>query len=107
MSQPSKEYKQSYYRANRARLTNISERARLLRMYGITPEQYDQMLLEQQGRCKICPRRPSKRKLNIDHCHKTGKVRGLLCWRCNQMLGYAGDQASVLRGGADYLERNA
>jgi hypothetical protein len=56
--------------------------------YGITPEQYDEMLSAQGGTCAICaaPPRPSRR-LAVDHDHQTGKIRGLLCGLCNVSLG--------------------
>lgn len=55
--------------------------------YGITLIDYDNMLLEQNGGCKICGRHPKKYRLSIDHDHKTNKVRGLLCVSCNRALG--------------------
>ena len=53
--------------------------------YGITPEDYDRMVEEQNGRCYLCDELPSDKfgKLVIDHCHKTGEVRKLLCRMCN------------------------
>lgn len=53
--------------------------------YGITVEDYERMLAEQGGRCKVtdCRRLPGKRRLDVDHNHQTGEVRGLLCRRCN------------------------
>lgn len=45
--------------------------------------QYDKMLAAQGGKCAICKRPPKSRRLAVDHDHKTGKVRGLLCFRCN------------------------
>lgn len=59
----------------------------LVANYGITSEQYDQMLSLQCGVCKICSKPPSRYRLAIDHCHKTGKIRGLLCAHCNGVLG--------------------
>lgn len=58
--------------------------------YGITPDDYDRMLEQQGWVCAICgsPPPPSKRRLHIDHDHETGKVRGLLCTRCNTALGW-------------------
>jgi len=66
---------------------------RLQKAYGITQEQYDAMVLAQGGRCKICGRHPSGRgpsqtRLNVDHDHATGKMRGLLCCKCNMDLGW-------------------
>lgn len=78
------------------------ERA-LRRNYGITVEQYDKMLADQEGRCKICDSVPGIRPLCVDHCHETDKVRGLLCDSCNMMLGKAYDNPEILRRGAEYL----
>lgn len=54
--------------------------------YGITTEQYDEMLAEQAGVCAICGNPPKKRRLYVDHDHDTGRVRGLLCAHCNSSL---------------------
>ena len=56
------------------------KRAHLKHRYGITLEDFNQMLLEQEGLCAICR---TQSKLNVDHDHETGRVRGLLCKRCN------------------------
>lgn len=58
-----------------------------IRAYGISPERYREMLEEQGNRCAIC-RGENKRLMAIDHDHKTGKVRGLLCDSCNLSLGH-------------------
>jgi hypothetical protein len=55
--------------------------------YGLTPEQYDQMLESQGGGCAICGKPPGDTALHVDHCHETGRVRGLLCFSCNAGLG--------------------
>jgi hypothetical protein len=90
-------------------------RIQLRTKYGITPEQYDAMNEAQGGLCAICgkpethahKRLPGVRKLAVDHCHNTGKVRGLLCAICNRAIGLLGDDASLLRRAAEYLERAA
>jgi hypothetical protein len=55
--------------------------------YGIDTQEYRQMLLDQKGRCAICGKLPSKRRLFIDHDHKTNRVRALICEPCNIKLG--------------------
>lgn len=66
----------------------IDRNKHLKRKYGITVEQYNEMLRNQNGTCKICNRACKTGKfLAVDHCHKTGKVRGLLCALCNTNLG--------------------
>ena len=69
-------------------------------LYGISLEDYDRMFTRQGGRCRICKR---KSKLFIDHCHVTRKVRGLLCNNCNCLIGFSGDNPSVLMAGSSYL----
>lgn len=59
-----------------------------IRAYGIEPEEYYEMLKQQGHRCAICKRESKVRAMNIDHDHKTGKVRGLLCDGCNLSLGH-------------------
>ena len=56
--------------------------------YGISAEDFDAMLTEQNGCCAICGNKDDGRRLHVDHCHTTGKVRGLLCSPCNTKLGW-------------------
>jgi len=71
-------------------------------VYGITLEDYDRMLEEQGGLCKVC-RKPSEKPLVVDHCHVRLKVRGLMCGGCNQMMGFSGDDPDVMDAGARLL----
>jgi hypothetical protein len=73
--------------------------------YNVTPEQYKELYESQNGCCAICNSSlPTQgRKINIDHCHTTGKVRGLLCNNCNVGLGNFHDDISVLQSAIDYL----
>lgn len=61
------------------------KRTAALKRYGLTPEQYDEILEAQGGGCAVCgaTEQRSGRRLNVDHDHKTGRVRGILCNRCN------------------------
>jgi hypothetical protein len=80
-------------------------RYHLKRKYGITPEQYDEMLEAQGGGCAICHRPPRDDiSLHVDHDHETGAVRGLLCFRCNNSLGDLNDDAGLLQSAASYLD---
>ncbi len=85
-----------------------SERAgHLRRKYGMTLEQFDAMLEAQGGVCAICGKpRPEERTLHVDHDHDTGKIRGLLCFRCNNALGDFEEEYELFRGAADYLDRD-
>ena len=81
----------------------------LERTYGITRKEYEDLLKKQEGRCAICnTKTPSKdksfKRLFIDHCHTTGKVRGLLCSTCNQGLGLLKDDMNLLNNAILYLK---
>lgn len=69
----------------------------------MTPQIYETMLAAQEGKCSICD---EPEGLFIDHCHKSGRVRALLCIRCNHGLGQFKDRPEILRKAADYLERH-
>ena len=75
----------------------------LQRRHGITLDDYNRMLAGQHGRCAICERKPGKRALCVDHEHKTGRLRGLLCSRCNQALGKLNDNHKTLQNAEAYL----
>jgi len=60
----------------------------LRRTFGLTPEQFGEMMLRQGGSCATCDRPPKRDVLNVDHNHETGEIRGLLCDRCNTFIGY-------------------
>ena len=80
-------------------------RSYLKRTYGITVEQYDEMLASQGGVCAVCGREPRDDiSLHVDHDHETGAIRGLLCFRCNNSLGDLGDDPDLLRRAAAYIE---
>jgi hypothetical protein len=75
---------------------------RVEQTYGLTAEQYRALLAHQGGACAICKGvRPYR--LNVDHCHATGLVRGLLCRRCNKLLRDVRDSVEVLCDAANYL----
>ena len=74
------------------------------RKFGITEEQYLEMLQRQDGRCAICRLKFTVR-LHVDHCHETKAIRGLLCEKCNRGLGMFKDNPEALRRAANYLER--
>jgi hypothetical protein len=84
--------------------------ATALRRYGITMDDYNKMLIDQEGKCAICPRihDPSRKagRLYVDHDHATGKVRALLCHNCNFTLGYAKEDPRILLECVAYLARH-
>lgn len=85
---------------------NPAQEREIVQKYGITEDQYQQILQLQGGVCAICGNHQRKQRLSIDHCHLTKKVRGLLCTRCNRALGKFYDSAVRLRRAADYLENH-
>jgi hypothetical protein len=99
----------------RARVRNQSRH--LMLTHGLSRDDYDAMLLAQNGKCAICgkcldsswPAKSSRGKASaspcVDHCHSTGKVRELLCVYCNLVLGNARDDTNILLGAAAYLDR--
>ena len=79
----------------------------LKRLYGITLNEYNQMLVEQENRCKTCgTTNPGGKygKFMVDHCHITNKVRGLLCKSCNIALGEIKDNRQTLLNMLQYLD---
>jgi hypothetical protein len=78
----------------------------LRKKYGVTQADYETMLAAQNGRCAICATDNPRGRYSVfvvDHCHETGKVRGLLCSKCNIMLGRYGDSLKWLKEAMDYL----
>ncbi|MFF7563466.1 endonuclease VII domain-containing protein [Streptomyces pseudovenezuelae] len=91
----------SYCRTCRAERNRASY---FMRKYGITEARRDEMVASQMGLCVICLKAPA---VHVDHCHKTGRVRGVLCFNCNSGLGLLGDDPEAMYRAADYLEGNA
>ena len=74
------------------------------RRYGIAMAEYDNLLLRQNGGCAICKRPPyTKKGLVVDHCHRTGAIRGILCSRCNSALGLLDDDPVLVEQALEYL----
>ncbi|CAL9621790.1 hypothetical protein SUDANB145_05856 [Streptomyces sp. enrichment culture] len=88
----------SYCRECRAERNRISY---FRREYGLTPAESDGLIAEQQGVCCICLAAPAE---HVDHCHETGRVRGVLCFSCNAALGQFKDRPDAIRRAAAYVE---
>lgn len=73
--------------------------------FNITPQDYESMLSKQDGKCAICRKSPTNKRLAVDHCHETGKIRGLLCFRCNFGLSYFAESADTLERATVYLRQ--
>lgn len=93
-----------WYQQNRTRVLN----KRIKRIYGISRRDFNKILRKQHGRCAICrTRRPGGNGTwHIDHNHKTGRVRGLLCARCNIMIAQSRESAANLVAAVKYMRRN-
>lgn len=103
------------YQENRV-MSGAHRGSYLRKKYGISLEQYEGLFQAQGGVCAIC-HQPETRKvgvraltpdgvhaLSVDHCHETGKIRGLLCTACNVLIGFAKEDVAVLRRSIEYLE---
>jgi hypothetical protein len=92
--------------ANPGKHAITQRKVQLKRNYDVTIEQYAKLFEDQLGSCKICGIHQDKlkKKLDVDHCHTTGKIRGLLCNSCNLGLGNFTDNISFLIKATDYLK---
>jgi len=80
-----------------------------LKKYGLSLEDYNNMLDEQNHKCKLCLTSFTtliSKNIHIDHCHTTNKVRGVLCLHCNTGLGYFKDNTRTLTKAINYLQEN-
>jgi recombination endonuclease VII len=84
------------------------KRKHRLKLKGLTVTAFDDMLSLQDGKCALCEHAhvpgDMRRSLVVDHCHTSGRIRGLLCHSCNRAIGLMRDDAARLRFAADYLE---
>ena len=116
LSQRDKEYKRKYRQSPKGKLKTELYRKKfnnspegkkyfkeyqIKRYYGLSPEEYNEIVKHQDGKCAICN---LTLKLSVDHNHTTGKVRGLLCSSCNTVLGHARDSIVILQRAILYLE---
>src|SRR4051812_9183157 len=83
----------------------VANASRLKKAYGLTPEQYAQLLAKQAGQCAICGKSPEQ-ALELDHDHASQRLRQFLCGPCNRLLGLANDDPELLRRAAAYIERH-
>lgn len=98
----------SYRAKNKERYLLWERRYQFKKKYGITIDQYQEMYDKQEGKCAICSVHQDNlsRALCIDHNHSSGKIRGLLCDKCNSILGYANDNITNLENAINYLKSN-
>lgn len=82
-------------------------RAKTLKKYNMSEVDYEQMFKTQHFSCAICKKGNNAiKKFCVDHCHKTGKVRGILCGACNKAIGLLKDSRESLKAAIDYLDRS-
>lgn len=102
-----RDYQKQYREDNRKALSDRERKRR----FGITPERYSEMFQSQNAVCAICQqpetatRLGKVKALSVDHCHKTGAIRGLLCSDCNTGIGKLKDDPSVLQSAIRYLTK--
>lgn len=94
-----------------AREREMTLRRLLQRKYGVDLEHFKSLSAAQDGRCAICRREGSqqsrKHRLYVDHCHDTGRIRGLLCHPCNVALGLLGESVERVKAAVTYLEKQS
>lgn len=94
------------HRRRQVRKGEFAYTNKLREMYGLSRQEHDQLLASQKGLCKICKDAPEPgKRLHIDHCHTTGKVRGLLCRGCNHGIGNFKDKEEFLWEAIHYLKQ--
>lgn len=96
------------YKSKNKEACKLSDRKYNLSRYGLTIDDYNELFIAQKGCCKGCDTHQSafKKNLVVDHCHTTGKVRGLLCVGCNLALGYVKDSIENLASLINYLNNS-
>lgn len=102
-----KQRQTDYYQQNKEKVIAKTRDYALRQKYGIGVEGYEILLASQGGKCAICDAESGcsgKNNLYVDHRHKTGNVRGLLCQKCNSAIGLMDDDPTLLRKATKYLE---
>ena len=101
------------YNRDRSKRLYTKEKGRnrnLKKNHNITLDEFHEKLKAQSGKCEICQkpfRSYSGRGIHVDHNHATGKIRGILCYNCNLMIGFAADSKSTLENAVSYIDRYA
>lgn len=78
----------------------------MMKSYNISLDYYEKILELQNNQCAICHKEQTNKRLAVDHCHSTGKVRGLLCEQCNRILGLLKDNIDIVNSAMTYLIKN-
>lgn len=109
-----KKARHKYREENKERFREISRRKQLKHRYGLSIEEYNAILKRQGGCCAVCGTDTNNymtgntevANFAVDHCHSTGKVRGLLCNQCNRAIGMLGDTPESVLRAYEYLKKN-
>jgi len=101
------EYAKKQMAERRKNKPEVIKNEKLRLSFGITLDDYNNMMMIQNSCCAICSidSMNFKRKLAVDHCHKTGRVRGLLCGKCNSAIGLMNDSTENLQNAISYLNK--
>ena len=103
-------YREGYYKhCKKCHYTVYGRPRHFVYSYGLTEEDFNTLLKKQEYKCFCCSKEHKEHKserLFVDHCHTTGKIRGLLCHHCNFALGAAKDNIETLKNLIKYLEQN-
>ena len=98
-----REYQRKYRKENLEKVRLAARRSALMKLYGISLENYQDMFDAQGGCCAICNQISEEEHLCVDHCHQTNEVRGLLCRTCNRALGLFKDDPEILDRAKEYV----
>jgi hypothetical protein len=96
---------------HREKYLRTQSNSQLKKVYGFSLEKYEEQLKKQEGKCAICktdsPQHGHIKRFSVDHCHSTGKIRGLLCSKCNKGIGFFNDDTKLLDQAIKYLQESA
>lgn len=100
--------KKAIIEINKKKRSEINRKAMLKSKYKLTIEEYDSLLVKQQFCCAVCKKSfdlGAKRNHPVDHCHKIEKIRGIVHFNCNILLGYGRDDIELLNSAIEYLKQ--
>ena len=104
-----RKYQRKYAQSHKEEIKKYKRKNKLKKKYGLSITEFDNMLLAQDNKCLICGQSldlQNTKNVHVDHNHKTGIVRGILCSNCNKALGFFRDNPEYLRNAIKYLERD-
>jgi len=99
-------YTRKWMKDNAEKNNAYNTKSKLKNRYNITVDDYELMQSNQDGLCAICKAPPTRRRLAVDHCHQSNRIRGLLCDRCNLALGMLNDDLNIVEGIKNYLKKH-